>query len=70
MRKEPECQRCTTKAHPQSTRPSNLRYLVLACGALNCIACGTCYLYGVFQPYIMDYFSATSATASTPYTLL
>lgn len=50
--------------------PSKFRILVLACGALDCFAVGTCYLFGVFQPYIMDYYGVDSATATTPYTLV
>ena len=46
------------------------RIAVLVSGALNCFAVGTTYLYGVFQPYIMEYFGIDSAAATTPYTLV
>lgn len=53
-----------------SSRPGGYRILVLISGALNCFAVGSCYLYGVFQPYIMEYYDISSAAASTPYTLV
>ena len=49
---------------------SRFRWLVLACGALGCFGIGAIYLYGMFQPYIMDYFGIDSAAATTPYTLV
>jgi MFS family permease len=52
------------------TKPGAFRIAVLVSGALNCFAIGSCYLYGVFQPYIMSYFNVDSAAASTPFTLI
>ena len=49
--------------------PRGFRLVVLLCGALDCFAAGTCYLYGVMQPAIMGYFGIDSALASTPFTL-
>ena len=46
------------------------RIVILACGALDCFAVGTAYLFGVFQPYIMQHFGIDSASATTPYTLV
>nr|AHF23962.1 putative membrane transport protein [uncultured bacterium Contig19] len=53
-----------------SSKPGMYRIIVLISGALNCFAVGSCYLYGVFQPYIMEYFDISSAAASTPFTLV
>ena len=58
------------KTEERGSKPGMFRIAVLISGALNCFAVGTCYLYGVFQPYIMDYFNVDSAAASTPYTLV
>ena len=46
------------------------RIAVLGIGALDCFVSGTSYLYGVFQPYVMEYFGVDSASASTPFTLM
>lgn len=45
------------------------RILVLVCAALDCFMLGTIYLYSVFQPFVMDYFSAESSSASLAFTL-
>lgn len=58
------------KNEENGTKPGAFRIAVLISGALNCFAIGSCYLYGVFQPYIMSYFNVDSAVASTPFTLV
>ena len=58
------------ESEQSSAKPGAFRIAVLASGALNCFAIGSCYLYGVFQPYIMSYFNVDTAAASTPYTLI
>ena len=53
-----------------SEKPGKYRIAILACGALDLFMVGTTYLYGVFQPYIMEYFNVDSAVATTPFTLV
>ena len=51
------------------SNPPSFRIVVLACSALNCLAIGSCYLYGLFQPYVMEYYGVETSAASLPFTL-
>lgn len=44
-------------------------WLMLVCGTVCMLVMGTCYTYGLFQPYIMRRFNVSSAIASFPYTI-
>jgi len=45
------------------------RTRILICGMICFLIMGFCYTYSVIQPYVMDYFSIDSGTASLPYTI-
>lgn len=45
------------------------RWIMLVFGMICMLIMGICYTYSLFQPYIMKYFSVSSASASLPYTI-
>lgn len=52
----------------EKTKSTN-RVLILLCGVVCSLILGFCYTYSIIQPYIMEYFSIESSTASLPYTI-
>lgn len=50
------------------TKETN-RWAILVFGMICMLIMGICYTYSLFQPYIMEHFSVTSASASLPYTI-
>lgn len=45
------------------------RWAILAYGMICMLIMGICYTYSLFQPYVMEHFSVTSASASLPFTI-
>ena len=45
------------------------RWLMMAFGMICMLVMGICYTFSLFQPYIMEHFSVSSASASLPYTI-
>ena len=41
----------------------------MAFGMICMLVMGICYTFSLFQPYIMEHFSVSSASASLPYTI-
>lgn len=50
------------------TKETN-RWAILVFGMICMLIMGICYTYSLFQPYIMEHFSVSSASASLPYTI-
>jgi MFS family permease len=51
-------------------RNNTKRVFILISGMICCLIMGFCYMYSIIQPYVMDYFTIDSSTASLPYTIL
>lgn len=45
------------------------RWLMMAFGMICMLVMGICYTFSLFQPYIMEHFGVSSASASLPYTI-